>query len=79
MSLRKSYLTKEDLANDIISKYTLPEGVVFAGFDKYNRVVFDLSLDKKSITVGEMSELVGKMNFVDRYYQQNINLVTKGV
>jgi hypothetical protein len=75
MSLKSSYETKEALALDIIKQYNLPKGVTFKGFDKYNRVVFDFSINLESADVSVLSEIAGKANFIDRYCQQSIHLV----
>ena len=75
MSLKDFYESKEALALDIINKHELPKGVSFSGIDQYNRIVFDFSIDLKGIDVSVMSEIVGKTNFVDRYYQQNVHRV----
>lgn len=71
MSLNKSYPSKEALAQHIVDKYSLPEGVTYKGIDQYNRLVFDFNIKMKSIDVSALSEILGKTNFIDRYYQSN--------
>lgn len=73
--MKQEYNSREELAFDIIEKYGLCKGAKFKGFDKYNRMEFEINFKEEKIPVSEISERLNKLNFVDRYYQQLIHLV----
>jgi hypothetical protein len=76
--MKAKYATKEDLVRDIIKGQTdMPEGLVFAGINKYNQVLFDLKVDVKKSRVSDLTEHTSKANFIDRYYQSLCYLVEK--
>lgn len=75
--MKKEYISKEELALDIIKEHGLPEELSFAGFDQYNRIMFDYNIDQKCTPIHVISEIIGKGNFVDRYFIQNIFRVKK--
>jgi len=77
MDLKSTYKDKESLVNDIIIQQGLPSQLSFNHINKYNSVIFDINFKAKSISVGDMSEVIAKANFIDRYYQSLSHRVEK--
>lgn len=75
--MKEIYSSKEELALDIIKNSDIPDSIKFNGFDKYNRILFDFNINLEKSPVHVVSEIVGKANFVDRYFIQNIHRVKK--
>jgi hypothetical protein len=75
--LKQEYNTKEDLLLDIVEKQGIPSELSISGINKDNCVTFDVNINKKQLSVSQISEIVGKANFIDRYYQSSSYLVKK--
>ena len=75
--MKEKYSSKEEMLKDIINIYGIPKEASFSGFDKYNRTLFDIDINKKKQCVSDISEIVSKLNFIDRLFIGNIHRIKK--
>lgn len=77
--MKDTYSSVLELAIDLVSQNTLPDGVKLVSVNEYNQMVFDINVDIKNATVSEIMAISSACNFVDRLMLTYLHKVKKAV
>ena len=75
--MKKIYESKEELAQDVVRKYNVCEGLNFSSVSEKDQLLFDLSLELEGVPLREIQAYGDVANYMNDYFRNHLHLVKK--